>query len=361
MALRNKAPIERGRVDERLARRRNESGWPCIMFKLPSFTAATKAPTASRGTKYYEFRNGFWMNLHHTLFREAVVEKMDEQAREKSSLVPLSSAGLSKEEKETWDRALHFYAVTFARRRLLFDDQLVVFNNLLGDLGNREKLNSTGLPEDFVKCLESAAPVYRNHWWPEHQKANEQFIAEMRPKVEDFGPEVIPQLERSFEMKWQTQPLPIDVTYYVAEVGGAYTTTSPGHTTIASSREDTHGLAGLETLFLEGAHTLTDKMASALRDECERQKTDCDDLWHATQFYTVGAVVRKVLAGRGTPDYVPYADKFGLYQRGSWPKFRPALGLVWQAYLDGKSNFDQAIANLVRSISVPRDTPPTPA
>ena len=103
-------------------------------------------------------------------------------------------------------------------------------------------------------------------------------------------------------------------------------------------------------MFHEGAHRLTGKLESALDSEFRRQNKSYDDLWHAVQFYTVGVVVRDALAARGTPGYVPYAYKFGLYDRGDWPKFRPALERDWQLYLDGKSSFDQAVANLVRDI-----------
>jgi hypothetical protein len=317
------------------------------------------AQAASPSPTYFDFRNNFWMNLHHTLFREMVVGKMDELTKKNIGIVPLSGADLSEQEKQVWSAAVHFYAVTFAKSRLLFDE-MVPINNLLGQQKDPQKLSPSGLSEDLVKYLESAAPIYRNHWWPDHQKANEQFIAGMRPKVGDFAPVVIPQLEHFFGMNWQSPPLQVDVAYYVAEVGSAYTTENPGHTTIASSREDNHGLAGLETMFHEGAHTLTGRLESALDSQCQRQNKSCEDLWHAVQFYTVGVVVKEALAAHGTPGYVPYAYKFGLYERGDWPEFRPALERDWQPYLDGKSSFDQAVANLVRDISAKKAPPSAP-
>ena len=318
-----------------------------LFLILTSFTGGAGSPSAN----YFEFHNNFWMNVHHTLFREMVAEKMDEQTKKRIGLVPLSDAGLSEREKQLWTSAVHCYSTMFAGRRLLFDDQLITFNNSLGRQKDPQKLDPSGLPEDFVRCLENASAIYKRHWWPEHQKANEQFIAEMRPKVDEFGPLVIPHLEHFFGMQWQS-PLQVDVTYYVAEVGSAYTTEYPGHTTVASGRDDNHGLPGIETLFHEGAHTLTDKIASALWDECKRQKKDCKDLWHAVQFYTVGAMVKEALAADGAPDYVPYAYGFGLYELGDWPKFRPAIERDWQPYLNGKSSFDEAVSNLVRDVAL---------
>jgi hypothetical protein len=317
-----------------------------LFLILFSFNAAAGSPSAN----YFEFHNNFWMNLHHTLFREMVVGKMDDQTKKRIGLVPLSDAGLSEQEKQVWTSAIHFYSTTFAGRRLLFDAQLVTLNNSLGRQKDPQKLDPSGLAEDFVRCLENASPIYRRHWWPEHQRANEQFIAEMQPKVDEFGPLVIPRLDHFFGMQWQSS-LQVDVTYYVAEIGSAYTTEDPGHTTVASGRDDNHGLPGMETLFHEGAHTLTDKMASVLWDECRRQKKDCKDLWHAVQFYTVGAMVKEALAAHGAPGYIPYAYRFGLYERGDWPKFRPAIERDWQPYLDGKSSLDEAVSNLVRDVA----------
>jgi len=193
------------------------------------------------------------MNLHHTLFREAVVAKMTAETRTKSGLTQLDNAGVSKPERQAWEDAVRFYSDSYAGERLLFDDQLVSINNLLGAEKDPGKLSGEGLPRALVQCLKGAAPVYRAHWWPEHQKTNMQFIVEMEPKVAELGPEVIPQLEHLFGMKWPVKPLPVEVNYYVAEVGGAYTTEHPGHTTVASGREDNHGPAGVETLFHEGA------------------------------------------------------------------------------------------------------------
>lgn len=106
----------------------------------------------------------------------------------------------------------------------------------------------------------------------------------------------------------------------------------------------------METLFHEGEHTLTDKLATALWEECHRQKKECGDFWHAVQVYTVGDVVKKVVSKHDAPGYRPYACKCGLFDRGVWPKFRPALEHDWQVYIDGKSRFAQAITNLVRDI-----------
>src|SRR5215472_3883056 len=113
-----------------------------LFLVIPSFIAGAYFPAAN----YFEFHNNFWMNLHHTLFREMAVGKMDEKTKKRIGLVPLSGAGLSEREKQLWTSAVHFYSTTFAGRRLLFDDQLVTFNNSLGRQNDPQKLDSDGLP-----------------------------------------------------------------------------------------------------------------------------------------------------------------------------------------------------------------------
>src|SRR6516164_4255926 len=124
-----------------------------LFLILFSFTAAAGSPSAN----YFEFHNNFLMNLHHTLFREMVVGKMDEPTKKKIGLVPLSDAGLSEQENQVWTSAIHFYSTTFAGRRLLFDAQLVTLNNSLGRQKDPQILDPSGLPEDFVRCLGNAS------------------------------------------------------------------------------------------------------------------------------------------------------------------------------------------------------------
>src|SRR5215468_11073997 len=80
-----------------------------VLTTVALFSGLFLFPTsaAAPSTKYFEFRNGFWMNLHHTLFREAIVGKTDQQTRERIGLVALSDVGLSEQEKQAWGAAVH--------------------------------------------------------------------------------------------------------------------------------------------------------------------------------------------------------------------------------------------------------------
>lgn len=315
---------------------------------------ACSPPSAARNNQpttqaLFRFQSNFWINLHQTLFREAALRRANNTQSASASRAPLPEAELSEGERRAWDHAIDYYAQNFIGRRLVFDQQLTHINNILSVQRGPAKIASPALPQELVLTLEQAAPVYRRHWWPAHDKANQAWIAAMKPAVERMGPDVISQLEKLFKHRWSAPQL-VDVTYFVAEVGHAYTTEHPGHTTIASSESTLQVTDGLETIFHEGTHTLTDEVQDALDVECKAQGKTCGDLWHALQFFTVGDVVKQRLKKDGVTDFTPYAYKYGLYKRGEWPRFIKALEQDWPPYLEGKTSFAEAIKQLIRDI-----------
>jgi hypothetical protein len=169
------------------------------------------------------------------------------------------------------------------------------------------------------------------------------------PQLRELEPKVIPRLEQALNDRWPGTDR-VDIAYFVDALGAAYTTSGPGHTIISSTTLGNQGVDGLEIIFHEGAHLITDSLSTALSKECDLQKKRCTDLWHAVQFYTVGEIVRQELAKRGTQGYVPYAIKYGLWERGHWPKYLAILKADWQPYLEGKSGFDMATKSLVKDL-----------
>jgi hypothetical protein len=308
--------------------------------------ALSSATAESAKTRYFTFRNGFWLNLHHTLFHEASLQTLTPEQHKQRGMIPLDVSALTPQERNTWEKAIAFYRSRYKDRGLLFDDELVNLGNALSRRANDPSLQQTpAIPDEVRAVLKEAAPVYRKHWWPRHQRSNQLWIERMRPRVTQFSPKVIPQLEKIMKSEWPAADR-VDVSYFVVALGNAYTTTDPGHTTIASSRETNSGDSGLEIVFHEGAHLLTRPLQRSLSQDCQAQHADCGDLWHAIQFFTVGEVVKQELAQAGTSGYEPYALKFGLYRRGRWSSFLPLIRKEWQPYMEGRMNFEEAIKAL---------------
>ena len=65
-------------------------------------------------------------------------------------------------------------------------------------------------------------------------------------------------------------------------------------------------------------------------------------LSHAMIFFTAGEAVRHIY-----PNHVPYAEKFGVWQRGIAP-FKTPLEDLWKPYLDGHGTRDEALAELIK-------------
>lgn len=65
-------------------------------------------------------------------------------------------------------------------------------------------------------------------------------------------------------------------------------------------------------------------------------------LSHTLVFFTAAEAVRSA-----SPDYVDYAQKTGVWQRGMEP-LRQALEETWKPYLAGKGSRDKAIMSLIR-------------
>ena len=104
---------------------------------------------------------------------------------------------------------------------------------------------------------------------------------------------------------------------------------------------------GLETIFHEGMHQWDDQTFEALRAQAIKvNKYFPRGLSHSLIFFTAGEAVRRVV-----PGHVPYADKFGAWQRGL-ASLKVAVEETWKPYLDGRGTRDEAFAELIKRTAV---------
>jgi hypothetical protein len=304
----------------------------------------------------FELHSGFWINLHHTLYQQA---KQRRDARGNLSGAPATTRR-SKTEQLAWDAAVSYYAANYADKDLLFSTELLLLKNQLGDFegcdelsGTKRKTCDAGLPAKLTQVLESAAPVYRAHEWPDHDRANRKWIAAVAPLVRERGLALAERLADIYQTRWPKDRIRVDVSAY-ANWAGAYTTLEPLRVTISSTDTRNQGSAALEILFHEASHGIAEPVQLAINRECrQRDKPIPRDLWHALLFYTTGEVIKPVMAaqngGAPDPEYTPYAVRERLYERG-WDDYLKLLIRFWQPYLDGKSTFDDAIARMVSAL-----------
>lgn len=323
----------------------------------------------------FEFHSGFWMNLHHFLYHEArarIAAKATAEAPLKSDGPVLKQPGaaataLTPAEQKIWDDAIGYYIANYAGKDLLVNIDLILLKNQLGDFedcleltGKKKPRCDAGLPGKIGPLLESVAPIYRTHWWADQDRANRRWVARVSPLIREQGVGLSERLADIYQTRWPKERIRVDVCAY-ANTAGAYTTLDPLRVTIASSDPRNQGTEAFEVLFHEASHSIALPVEAAISRECkQRDKPIPRNLWHALIFYTTGEVLRPIMKapsiekGGGDappppsvrPNLVPYELRDILTQRG-WDEYHLLLLLYWQPYLDGKVNFEDAIAHLI--------------
>ena len=362
----------------------------------PAIASAPQVDVTAGPLPVFELHSGFWLNLHHRLYEEARQRRnADPSSTPKSGkagkptlqIGPDSKIVLSNSEQHAWDSAISYYAANYANKDLLFNTELLLLKNQLGDFetceelsGAKKKSCDAGLPANLTQILEGAAPVYRAHRWPADDRANRAWIKRVAPLVREQGVGLSHRLADIYQTRWPTERIRVDVSA-VANAAGAYTTLDPLRVTIASTDPRNQGESALEVLFHEASHGIAEPVEQAIVRECrQRDKPIPRDLWHALIFYTTGEVIKPVMEGEadapengatqnGTradgsssigaaeansrypqdSEYTPYAKREGLYQRG-WENYLSLLDRYWQPYLQGHTTFDDAIAHMVSAL-----------
>jgi len=322
----------------------------------------------------FEFHSGLWVNLHHFLYHEARARLAAKEARNASgkssgpALKPAPGAvlALSAADQRLWDEAIAYYSTNYAHEDMLVNIDLILLKNQLGDFEDCDELTGrkkprcdAGLPGRIGPVLEGVAAIYRAHWWQDQDRANRRWVARVAPLVREQGVGLSERLADIYQAHWPKEKIRVDVCAY-ANAAGAYTTLDPLRVTISSTDPRNQGPEALEVLFHESSHGIAEPVEAAISRECkQREKPIPRDLWHALIIYTTGEVLRPVFKenaqdqGGGdappqsvNPNVVPSALGDTLSQSG-WEQYHLLLVLYWQPYLDGKVNFEDAIAHLI--------------
>jgi hypothetical protein len=348
-------------------------------------TTAQQSSSAYGPLPVFEFHSGFWINLHHMLYYEAKLRAAAPANTQKgNSASPIklktmreATPPLSPAERLAWDSSVDYYVANYANKDLLFNNDMILLKNQLGDFedcdelsGTRKKTCDAGLPPKLTQALETAAAAYRAHQWADQDRANRRWVARVAPLIEEQGVGISERLADIYQTKWPKTKIRVDVSAY-ANQSGAYTTLDPLRVTISSMDPRNQGDEAFEVLFHEASHGIAEPVEAAIIRECrQRNKAIPRDLWHALIFYTTGEVIRPLLtpedkappevedAVKPNPNvaplgrkeaYTPYAIREGLYERG-WKDYLDLLTRFWQPYLDNKSTFDDAIARMVSAL-----------
>jgi len=305
----------------------------------------------------FELHSGFWINLHHTLYGQA---RASRDARGGPSGMGSVATKRTPSEQLAWDNAVSYYVANYEDKDLLFSTEMILLKNQLGDFEQCDELSGAmvkrcdaGLPPKLTRILDAAAPVYRAHEWPEHDRANRKWIAGVSPLVREKGVQLSQRLAEIYQTHWPKERIRVDVSAY-ANYAGAYTTLDPLRVIISSTDPRNQGSSALEVLFHEASNGIAEPVQLAINRECrQRDKAIPRDLWHALVFYTTGEVIKPAVRGADGEanggEYTPYAVRERLYQRG-WDDYLKLLERFWEPYLENRVTFDDAIAHIVSAL-----------
>lgn len=288
----------------------------------------------------------FWLNLHHFLY---VLGRAENKTRDSSRSAVVNApkdqeqglAKLSEAERAIWREAVSFYAKDLSKKDAIFDEPLPAITNALAQAGEAKSLSDAKVDPAVAAVLERVAPIYRKSWWPAHHAANVEWQRTIQKLVDQHGAAILSFITKAYQLDWNPAGFDVHLSSYT-NWAGAYSTT--GELLVLSSlAEDIKDIYGLETIFHEGMHQWDEQVFEALRDQARKQnKLVPNGLSHAMIFFTAGEAGRHIY-----PDHIPYAEKFGVWQRGIAP-FKTPLEEVWKPYLNGRGTRDEALAELVK-------------
>ena len=313
------------------------------------FTIALFLPTACSAADLFQFRNGFWINLHHYLYAEALAQGTNVnprwQASARAALEHAPCSAFAADEQRDWNEVVKLYEQSFSSRDPLFDQELLAVNRALGSADDRGSA-PISISNPLRGQLQRAADAYRAHCWPAHQRANALWIAALGPRLADHGTPIAKRLSEVYGEPWPN--IVVDVVTY-SNWAGAYT--ADHQITVDSLNPDYQGDSALEMIFHEASHTIDDGIIKQLSAAFRKLNSDQPNGFeHALIFFTAGALTQTELRS-SDPEYVPYAYRLGIYKRVPfWAEDEQLFQQYWQPYLQGKHSRQAAIESMARAI-----------
>ncbi len=294
-----------------------------------------------------------WINLHHFLYQWA---RADLGLGTGRTEVPVPERrqldGLDAGERAAWSAALDFYRAEIAKRDHFDDGMLELKDGLVGLQGDPRADPPDDIP-GVAAALRAAMPVYLARWWPEHDRADRAWIADVGALVDAYEDGYPRYAERSFGGIWPAERIRVDASAYANWQGG-YTSVRPTHTVIWSTDPGNRGLPGMEIVFHEASHDnrVQGPSRQTIREAYAEVGAEPNpNLWHALIFYTSGWYARRVAGERGQSDYVPYMVKEGISGFAGWKGIWEALDAEWPAVLEGRRDRVDAMKAVVRRMT----------
>lgn len=304
-------------------------------------------------TDYFEFKNSYWINLHHFLYQKADSSQFKNLREDNLKFIEVGEADLiaklSNDEKEILNQAVKYYRDSLISRNLRRD--LSSLRNWLQQQEGSRVLTDTTYGKNFIEFINKASKIYDEYFWETHKAHNLSVLAKHISIIDDIEEKVINKMERFSLNEWpDSTKVRVDVTTY-ANWAGAYTASKPKMNIVISTLDPTNFTSSfIETILHEGSHLLYLFGESPIRDKIYFKSEDLGmefprDLWHASMFYLSGRATQEALSEQNIKHNL-LIDKKNIFPNYTIPELRK----INEQYYKDSLSVDSMVFKLLTEI-----------
>jgi hypothetical protein len=173
---------------------------------------------------------------------------------------------------------------------------MIAIKNALRGAEGKTSLDGIAIDAALKATLERIMPIYQKRWWPEHDRANREWIAAMQPFVDRHGRGAQPGARARVRRELAARPDPVDLSV----------TPAPAARTGPANRQRTSRCSPPRSADTRRSRCCSTKArtASSRCIQCQSgrraQKVNVPpQLSHAVLFYTAGELTSRELKARG--------------------------------------------------------------
>lgn len=298
-------------------------------------------------SEYFTFKSSYWINLHHFLYQQAQGSQVKKAIEDGNRLLEIGDDSIRQSlleiESKRLTKAIEYY------KKHLISKSLFKLSNMRVWLENQMIdgiIQDTSYTSEYSQILNEFSSIYKKHFWPTHNAHNEKVLKKHFETIQQIEKKAVLRLEQLSGSTWPKGKVRIELTTY-ADYAGGYTTTYPDMVIFISTLDPLAFESDfIETVFHEGSHllfTMEGIFRSKIFFKSQESKIEFPkELWHASQFYLCGVLIKDLLNPLGI-NHTLTMDAKKIYSKYNTPIFRKIL----DEYYSHKTDLDSTVNGLL--------------
>ncbi len=302
-------------------------------------------------TNKYAFYGHYWINLHHFLYNEALVNVSTD-----STLIPTEVKDkLGEYEKKRLNNVIQFYKDSVIGKDLPTDPYLNEFEKWLIQ---ESQLSLTGIPSKFRVIsfqLVQVSLIYRTYFWEEHLENITNTLNENLINIQTTENEMFDRLSNAFKREWKDGKIRVDICYLgnlspLNSMEKTYITKDPFRIIIGSQPIYQPQGNWVETLYLNSLMNVKELNKSQVNEYLLEQTQDLElsysILWVEFQYFITGYITKQLLETAGIENYETFLTRNEI-EAGH----NKVLNKYIPKYLKNKKSYEWCIEKVVKKLS----------